>query len=92
MKSLADELPPEVAALVHPDLRKNEAVYWAVRNSLLDRYREQWVAFAGGLVIASGVRPSEVLATAHRSGQHPFVVYVGRERQPFARMRSPRLQ
>ena len=31
MQSLADFLPPEFAALVHPDWRKNEADDWAVR-------------------------------------------------------------
>ena len=29
MKSLADELPPEIARQIDPDWRKNEAAYWA---------------------------------------------------------------
>jgi hypothetical protein len=35
MKSLADALPPEFARQIHPDWRKNEAAYWAVRDQLL---------------------------------------------------------
>ena len=35
MKSLADALPLEIARYVHPDWRKNEAAYWAVRDQLL---------------------------------------------------------
>src|SRR5207244_6780924 len=38
MKSLADALPPEIARQIHPDWRKNEAAYWAVRDQLLGRY------------------------------------------------------
>jgi hypothetical protein len=38
MKSLADGLPAEIARQVHPDWRKNEAAYWAVRDQLLAQY------------------------------------------------------
>jgi hypothetical protein len=38
MKSLADNLPPEIAVQIHPDWRKNEADYWAVRDSLLSQF------------------------------------------------------
>ncbi len=35
MKSMADELPPEFAAMISPVWRKNEADYWAARDGLL---------------------------------------------------------
>jgi len=54
MKSIADQLPPEIAAQLHPDRRKNEAAYWAVRDQLLHQYQGQWIGFADGKVIASG--------------------------------------
>ncbi len=54
MQSLADGLPEEVARLIHPDWRKNEADYWTNRDSLLAKYRDQWIALADGAVIASG--------------------------------------
>ncbi len=57
MKSLADGLPPEVAQRIHPDWRKNEAEYWAVRDQLLAQYRNQWIGFADGSVIVSGTSP-----------------------------------
>lgn len=82
MKSLADGLPPEIAAQVHPESRANEAAYWAARESLLARYNGQWVAFAGGAVIASGANPVAVLRAAHESGRHPFFVRVGAEDEP----------
>ena len=44
MKSIADQLPPEIARQIHPDRRKNETAYWAVRDQLLDQYRDQWIA------------------------------------------------
>src|SRR5438552_6458216 len=54
MKSLADALPPEIARQIHPDWRKNEAAYWAVRDQLIRQYQGQWIGFADGAVIASG--------------------------------------
>ena len=86
MKSIADQLPPEIANQIHPDRRKNEAGYWFVRDQLLDQYRNQWIGFASGAVIASGASPVEVFHAAEESGQHPFVTCVGREDEP-CRMR-----
>src|SRR6266487_538908 len=86
MKSLADGLPPEIAQQIHPDWRKNEAAYWAVRDQLLSQYQGQWIGFADGTVIASGTSPVEVFHAAQRSGRHPFVTCVGREEEP-SRMR-----
>ena len=86
MKSLADGLPPEIARQIHPDWRKNEAAYWAVRDQLLGQYQGQWVGFADGHVIASGTSPVAVFHAAEATGRNPFVTCVGREDEP-TRMR-----
>lgn len=86
MQSIADGLPPDVARQIHPAWRKNEADYWAARDSLLSQYNDQWVAFADGRVIASGTTPVEIFHQAQRSGKHPYVTCVGREHEP-CRMR-----
>jgi hypothetical protein len=88
MKSLADGLPPEIARRIHPDWRKNEADYWAVRDELLAQYRDQWIGFADGAVIVAGVSPVDVLHRALESTKHPFLTCVGRENEP-TRMRRP---
>lgn len=88
MKSLADGLPPEIAQQVHPDWRKNEAGYWAVRDQLLDQYDGLWIGFADGAVIASGARPVVVFHAAHQAAEHPFVICVGREEQPYRMRRA----
>lgn len=86
MKSLADQLPPAIAGRIHPDWRKNEVEYWAMRDQLLCQYRDQWIGFADGAVIASGESPVAVFHAAEASGDHPFVTCVGREDEP-TRMR-----
>src|SRR5437588_6542671 len=86
MKSLADRLPPEIARRIHPDWRKNEAACWAVRDQLLAQYRDQWIGFADGAVVASGTSPVAVFHAAEASARHPFVTCVGREDEP-CRMR-----
>jgi hypothetical protein len=88
MKSLADGLPPEIARQIHPDWRKNEADYWAARDSLLPQYRDQWIGFADGAVIVAGTSPVEVFHAAQGSGRHPFVTCVGREDEPTRMRRS----
>ncbi|MBV9125423.1 MAG: hypothetical protein JO112_18865 [Planctomycetes bacterium] len=82
MKSIADQLPPEIARQIHPDRRKNETAYWAVRDQLLARYRGQWIGFADGQVIASGTSPVTVFHAAEASGRHPFFICVGLEDEP----------
>lgn len=82
MKSIADQLPPEVARQLHPDRRKNEEDYWAARDQLLGQYAGQWVGFADGKVIASGSSPVSVLHAAEASGLHPFFICVGKEEEP----------
>lgn len=86
MNSMADGLPPDVAKQIHPDWRKNEADYWAVRDSMMRQYRDRWIAFAEGAVIATGTSPVEVFHKAQESGKHPYVTCVGREHEP-CRMR-----
>jgi hypothetical protein len=56
--------------------------YWAQRDTLLSRYRDQWIGFANGHVIVSGTSPVEVFYSAQASGQHPFVTCVGHEHEP----------
>src|ERR1051326_7155650 len=82
MKSIADQLPPEIAAQIHPDRRKNEAAYWAVRDQLLTQYRGQWIGFANGKVVASGTSPVTVFHAAEATGLHPFFICVGKEAEP----------
>jgi hypothetical protein len=82
MKPIADQLSPEIASQIHPDRRKNEAGYWAVRDQILDQYRDQWVGFADGRVIASGTSPVAVFQAAEATGLHPFFICVGREEEP----------
>jgi hypothetical protein len=91
MNSLADGLPPEIAAQVHPEWRANETAYWSVRDSLRAKYDGQWVAFAGGQVLAAGRSPVEVLQVAQRSGLHPYFARVGAETEP-TQMRSSRMR
>ena len=91
MTSLADQLPPEIARQLHPDRLKNEAAYWAARARLLDEYRDKWVGFADGRVVASGVSPVSVFHEAEATGLHPFFTCVGREQYPcrIRRVTSP---
>lgn len=88
MKSLADGLPPEIAKQVHPDWRKNEAEYWAARDQLLGQYRGQWIGFADGSVVAFGTRPVTVFQAAHQAAEHPYVICVGREDEPYRMRRT----
>ena len=90
MKSLLEGLPPEIVQRIHPVWKKNEADYWANRDALLARYRDQWVGYADGRVIASGSSAVEVLHAAQASGLHPFVTRVAREYEP-SRMRINRM-
>jgi hypothetical protein len=87
MKSLADTLPPEFARQIHPDWRKNEAAYWAVRDQLLAQHQSQWIGFADGAVIVAAPTPLEVFLAVQQSGRHPFVIRVGHENEPWYRIR-----
>lgn len=83
MKSLADGLPPEIARQIHPDWRKNEAAYWAVRDRLLSQYQGRWIGFADGAVLVAASTPLDVFLAVQQSGRHPFVIRVGHEDQPW---------
>jgi hypothetical protein len=89
MKSIADQLPPEIARQIHPDRLKNEQAYWAVRDQLLPQYRGKWIGFADGQVIASGTSPVTVFHAAEASGRHPFFICVGLEEEPCRIRRAP---
>lgn len=86
MKSLTEGLPPEIAQRIHPDWSKNEADYWAKRDEFVAQYRDQWIGYANGRVVATGTSPVEVFHKAQESGEHPFVTCVGHEHEP-TRMR-----
>jgi hypothetical protein len=83
MKSLADTLPSEIARQIHPDWRKNEAAYWAVRDQLLGQYQGKWIAFADGAVIAASKTSLDVYHAPGVLERHPFVICVGREDEPY---------
>src|SRR5262249_15851813 len=87
MKSLADALPPEIARQVHPDWRKNEAAYWAMRDQLLGQHQGKWIGFSDGAVIVAASTPLEVFLAVQKAGQHPFVARVGHEDEPWYRIR-----
>jgi hypothetical protein len=77
---------PQIARQIDPVWRKNEADYWAIRDQLLSQYKDQWIGFADGAVIASGASPVVVFHAAEATGRSPFVTCVGREDEP-VRMR-----
>jgi hypothetical protein len=83
MKSLADDLPPELAEYVHPDWRVNEAEYWKVRDQLLEQYKDCWIGFAQGRVVVHGKNSVEVFHAAVDSGLYPYFTCVGHEAEPF---------
>jgi len=85
MKSIADQLPPEIASQIHPDRRRNELEYWTVRDQLLTRYRGQWIGFADGHVVASGTSPVTEFHAGEATGLHPFFICVGHEDEPCRR-------
>ncbi len=82
MKSIADQLPPEIAKQIHPEWRKNEADYWAVRDELLAKFKDQWIGFPDGKVVASGTIPIQVSHAASAMSRHAFVTCVGHEHEP----------
>ncbi len=82
MRSIIESLPPEIAGQIHPDWRRNEAEYWVVRDTLIQQYRDQWVAFADGAVIASGRSPVDVFHDGQASDRHPYFTCVGHEHEP----------
>ena len=88
MSQLIDQLPPEIAAQIHPDWRRNEAAYWTRRDQLLAEYRDQWIGFADGEVIVTGRSPVEVFHRALALAPHAYFTCVGRENEPCIIRRS----
>lgn len=86
MTSALDHLPPDVACQIDPAWRRNEAAYWAARDQLLPQYRDQWIGFADGKVVASGNSPVAVFHAAEAAARSPFATCVGHEDEP-CRMR-----
>ncbi len=82
MKSIADQLPAEIARQIHPDRRKNESAYWTVRDQLLDQYGGQWIGFADGRVIASGSSPVTVFHAAEATAFVLHLRWKGRRAMP----------
>lgn len=82
MERIVDRPPPETARQPHPDRRRNEEDDWAARDGLLDQYRDRWIGFAAGRVVASGTSPVAVFHESEATGMHPFFVCVGREEEP----------
>jgi hypothetical protein len=86
MRSLADGLPPDVLADIPKEWFDNEREYWKVQPEILADFNGQWIAFADGLVIASGPIPVDVYHAAAASKRHPYMARVGAEYEP-TRMR-----
>jgi hypothetical protein len=80
-------LPPEQKQRLHADFIANERTYLQMRDSLLSRYRGQWVAVANGKVIASGGNLLRVSEAAAAVGGHPYIALVGAEDQVVFRVR-----
>jgi predicted aspartyl protease len=72
-------LPPEQQQRLHADFLANEQTYLHIRDSLLLRYRGQWVAVHDGRVIAAGEDLLTVTEAAAVSGGHPYIARVGEE-------------
>ena len=90
MQSLADGLPTEIVRQIHPDWRKNEAAYWAVRDQLFAQFHGQWIGFADGAVIVAESTPLKVFLAVQKTGRHPYVIRVGHENEPWYRIRRTR--
>lgn len=82
MKYLFEQLPPDIAAQLHPDRKANEIAYWAAREELRAQYEGEWVGFADGRVVASGRIPVDVIHDGEQTGLYPFYICVGKEDQP----------
>jgi predicted aspartyl protease len=64
---------------LHPDFLANEQAYLQMRDSLLARYRDHWVAVDGGKLIAAGPKLMEVMESASAQGGHAYIALVGAE-------------
>lgn len=82
MNSAYDALPPEIRERINPKWRENELEYWRQREQLLEQYKDRWIGFADGKVVAVGKTPTAVSHEAKRSAKAPYVTCVGHEDQP----------
>jgi hypothetical protein len=64
---------------LHADFLANEQDYLAMRDSLLQQYRGQWVAVHNGRVIAANPNVLVVTEAAAATSGHPYVALVGEE-------------
>jgi hypothetical protein len=87
MNSAYDALPPEIQKLINPNARQNELEYWRQRDQLLAQYKDRWIGFADGKVVAEGRSAVTVFHEAMQQGGHPYVICVGHEDEP-ARIRA----
>ena|SRR6185312_7406903 len=82
MNSAYDALPPEIQKLINPKWRQNELEYWRQREQLLEKYKDRWIGFADGKVIAEGKNPTAVSHEAEQGCEAPYVTCVGHEDEP----------
>jgi hypothetical protein len=75
----SSNFPPEVRQRLHPEFLANEESYMRLRDSLLDRYRGQWVAVTAQGVVAASPNLLAVMEAASAHGGHPYVACVGME-------------
>jgi hypothetical protein len=87
MQIATSDLPGHLRQRLHPDFLANEQRYHQMRDQLLAQYRGQWVAFAGGRVIAAADELFPVMEAAAASGDHPFIARVGEEDTTVFRVR-----
>lgn len=86
-QSQTANLPPEQQKRLHDDFLANEQAYLELRDSLLPRYRGQWVAVHDGQVIAAGDDLLAVTEEAAAHGGHPYIARVGEEDSVVFRVR-----
>jgi hypothetical protein len=82
VNSAFDALPPEIQKLINPKWRQNELEYWRQREQLLAQFKDRWIGFADGKVVASGKNPTAVFHEAKQNSEAPYVTCVGHEDEP----------
>lgn len=80
-------LPAEQRQRLHADFLANEQAYLQMRDSLLPRFRGQWVAVHEGKVIAADSQLLTVTEAAAAARGHPYIALVGAEEQVVFRVR-----
>jgi hypothetical protein len=80
-------LPKNERLRLHPDFVANEQAYLRMRDALLATHRGQWVAVAGGGVVAAGSQLLDVMDRADEAADHPYIALVGAEKEAVFRVR-----